>query len=112
MAEEVDLADWVNLLDYSASLSVENDAIAEELLFAVISPKDDDVLGIDLAKDWTIPRREVWDIDQLPGLSSEPEHFNGYQMLCMVLHSAGDEALLSNSDGRVKGTCLIEVRQL
>ena len=70
-ALELDLTDWVDLLDHCTSLSIEDDAIA-----AVISSadpaQDGDADSIKLGEDGVEPRREVWDVDQLPCLRPQP----------------------------------------
>ena len=71
VADEADLAAWVDLLDHGTSLSIEEHPIAEGLI-AFMPPKDDDGVGVDLRKDGSVPQLEVVDIDVLPCLSPHP----------------------------------------
>ena len=89
--------------DHRTSLSIEHDPIAVEGLVAVKTPQDDYVIGIDLWEDWVSPRREVWDIDELPCLRSQPEHLHGAQQAIVTL-TAGNVDLVVYSDGRVIAT--------
>ena len=71
VAVEFYLAVWVNMPDHSTILCVEQHPIAETPL-AVHPTQDGDVVGIDLRDDGDSPRREAWDLDQNPGLCSQP----------------------------------------
>ena len=55
VAEELELADWVDHLDHCSSLSIEQHPIAEELV-SVKSPEDGYVLGVNLREDGEDPR--------------------------------------------------------
>ena len=93
-AVEFELACWVNHLDHGTSLSVQEHPIAEELPSA-IPTQDGYGLGVDLRDDGDSPRCEVWDVDQLPCLCSEPEHLHRAQILVIVTQPACDVALQS-----------------
>ena len=69
-AHELDLAGWVDHLDHSASLSIEDHPIA--LVPAVSPAQDANGIGVYLGEDWVTPRCEVWDVDQLPCLCAHP----------------------------------------
>jgi len=94
VALELDLADWVNLPDHSASLSIQDNPVTETLPSAVMPTQDGDGLGVDLRDDGDSPRREAWDLDQNPGLCSQPEHLHRAKTLVIVTLSACDVALL------------------
>ena len=72
---EGEVADWVDHPDHSTSLSVEQHPIAEFLpafRWLVVPTQDGDGLGVDLREHWLLPRSELWDINENPGLCPQP----------------------------------------
>ena len=58
-ADELDLADWVDHLDHSASLSVEDYPVTEIVIVAVHPAQDDYAVGVNLGEDWVPSWREA-----------------------------------------------------
>ena len=70
-ALEPALTGWSDHLDHSTSLAVEQHPIVE-VVASVKSPEDGYVLGVNLREDGEVPRREVWDLNELPCLCAQP----------------------------------------
>ena len=87
-----------NFLDQCACFCVENHAVAVVLLKARVSAQDGYVVGIDLCEDRILPRREVWDVNDLPCRCSQPEHLHFYEPGAFVTKSTCDVDLLSYTD--------------
>ena len=65
---------------------------------------------IDLAEDGAGPRREFWDVDELPCLSPQPEHLQRAQ-LSIVTISTSYKGLVLLAEGIVVLTRDIEIWQ-
>ena len=93
-AHELDLADRVDHLDHSSSLSIEQHPIAAGAIPPFTPTQYGDGLGVNLGEDWLEPRREIWDLDQLPCLCAQPQHLHGGQ-IAIATPSACDVALIA-----------------